>query len=97
VAQGKILSGVYFGIDETPTLQVYALLVVSVEASEDLVYQVTAALWSDRTLSLLKQGHPHGKMITPETALTGLSVPLHAGAERYYREKELMLTGVRSP
>jgi TRAP-type uncharacterized transport system substrate-binding protein len=55
------------------------------------------ALWSDRTLSLLKQGHPQGKLITPETALTGLSVPLHAGAERYYREKELMLKGVRSP
>jgi uncharacterized protein len=94
---GKIPAGVYSGIPETPTLQVYALLVVSAEASEALVYQVTAALWSERTLSLLKQGHPQGKLITPETALTGLSIPLHAGAERFYREKELQLKGTRSP
>ncbi len=94
---GKIPSGVYSDIPETKTLQVYALLVVSAETSEDLIYQVTAALWSERTLSLLKQGHPQGKWITPETALTGLSIPLHAGAERFYREKELLLKGTRSP
>ncbi len=94
---GKIPSGIYAGIPETPTLQVYALLVVSAETSEDLIYQVTAALWSERTLSLLKKGHPQGKLITPETALTGLSIPLHAGAERFYREKGLLLKGTRSP
>lgn len=94
---GKIPSGVYPGIPETPTLQVYALLVVSAETSEDLIYQVTAALWSERTLSLLKQGHPQGKVIAPETALTGLSIPLHLGAERFYREKGLLSKGTRSP
>lgn len=90
IVPGRIPSGVYSGIPETPTLQVYALLVVSAETSADLVYQITAALWSERTLSLLKQGHPQGKLITPETALTGLSIPLHAGADRFYREKELL-------
>lgn len=94
---GKILSGVYSDIPETPTLQVYALLVVSADISEDLVYQVTSALWSERTLSLLKRGPPQGKLITPKTALTGLSIPLHAGAERFYREKELLLKGTLSP
>ena len=94
---GKLPSGVYSGIAETPTLQAYALLVVNAETSADLIYQVTAALWSERTLFLLKQGHPQGKWITPETALTGLSIPLHAGAERFYREKELKLKGTRSP
>jgi hypothetical protein len=88
---------VYSGIAETLTLQVYALLVVSAETSADLIYQVTAALWSERTLSLLKQGHPQGILITPEKAFTGLSVPLHAGAERFYREKELKLKGASSP
>ncbi|RPH48864.1 MAG: TAXI family TRAP transporter solute-binding subunit [Desulfobacteraceae bacterium] len=94
---GKIPSGIYSGIPETPTLQVYALLVVSAESSEDLIYKVTTALWSERTLSLLQQGHPMGKIISPETALTGLSIPLHAGAERFYREKGLLLKGSRSP
>jgi TRAP transporter TAXI family solute receptor len=94
---GKIPPGVYSDIAETPTLQVYALLVVNANTSKDLIYQVTASLWSERTLSLLKQGHPQGKLITPETALTGLSIPLHAGAERFYREKELLLKEPRSP
>jgi uncharacterized protein len=94
---GKIPASVYPNIAETPTLQVFALLVVSSETSEDLVYQVTAALWSERTLSLLKKGHPQGKMITPETALTGLSIPLHPGAERFYLEKGLLTKGSRSP
>jgi uncharacterized protein len=94
---GKIPASVYPNIAETSTLQVFALLVVSAETSENLVYQVTAALWSERTLSLLKEGHPQGKMITPETALTGLSIPLHAGAERFYLEKGLLTKGARSP
>jgi uncharacterized protein len=94
---GKIPSGVYSGIPETPTLQVHALLVVSADISEDLIYQVTAALWGERTLSLLRQGHPQGKTIHPETALTGLSIPLHAGAERFYREKGLLQKRPLSP
>jgi TRAP transporter TAXI family solute receptor len=94
---GKIPSGVYADIPETPTLQVYALLVVSTETPENLVYEVTAALWSQRTLSLLRKGHPQGREISIDTAMTGVSIPLHTGAERYYREKGLPLKENRSP
>ncbi len=47
---------------------------------------MTTALWSQRTLSMLEAGHPQGKFITKKTALTGISIPLHPGAEKYYRE-----------
>jgi len=93
----KIPAGVYPGIPDTPTLQVNALLVVSSAMHDDLVYQVTAALWSERTLSLLKSGHPQGKSITPQTALTGISIPLHPGAERFYREHDMMPEETHSP
>ncbi len=93
----KIPAGVYPGIPDTPTLQVHALLVVSSAMHDDLVYQVTAALWSERTLSLLKSGHPQGKSITPQTALTGISIPLHPGAERFYREHDMMPKETHSP
>jgi hypothetical protein len=88
---GKIAADVYPGITETPTVQVHALLVVSAEMDDDLVYLVTASLWSNHTQTLLKQGHPQGKAITLQTALTGLSIPLHPGAERYYREYDRVL------
>ena len=83
---GRIPAGVYPGIRETTTIQVFALLIVHEAMEEELVYQITAALWSHRTLSLLKAGHPQGRSISPETALKGVSIPLHPGAERYYRE-----------
>jgi hypothetical protein len=57
--------------------------------NEDLVYQVTAALWSKRTHDLLEQGHPQGKSISLKTALEGISIPLHPGAERFYREQNM--------
>lgn len=87
---GEIPAGVYAGVPATPTLQVHALLVVSAALNADLVYQVTTALWRERTLALLKSGHPQGKAITLQTALKGISVPLHPGAERFYRERGML-------
>jgi uncharacterized protein len=93
----EITAGVYPGIPDTPTLQVYALLVVSSATPEDLVYEITAGLWSERTLSLLNEGHPQGKMITLKTALDGVSIPLHPGAERFYREQGITTKGTPVP
>jgi uncharacterized protein len=87
---GRIPAGVYPGVPETPTIQVHALLVVSAALDENLVYQITAALWSEHTLGLLKAGHPQGSAILPETALKGISIPLHPGAEQFYREKDML-------
>lgn len=92
---GKIPAGVYQGIPETPTLEVHALFVVSSAMEENLAYQTTAALWSERTRSILKHGHPQGKSVTPETALAGISIPLHPGAERFYREKGMLPKGAQ--
>jgi hypothetical protein len=83
---GRIPADVYAGIPETPTVQVYALLIVNTAMDDALAYRITAALWSERTLSMLKRGHAQGQAITPATALTGLSIPLHPGAETYYQE-----------
>ena len=94
---GEIPAEVYPGIPATPTLQVYALLVVSSETPEELVYAVTTALWSKRTLSLLNEGHPQGKMITLKTALDGVSIPVHPGAERFYRERGMAVKGTPTP
>lgn len=89
-----IPGGVYEGItEETKTPAVSALLVVSADADEELVYGITKALWNDNSRKLLDNGHPKGKQITAETALDGveaLGVPLHPGAERFYKEAGLM-------
>ncbi len=94
---GKIPAKVYPGVPETPTLQVHALLLVSAGASEAMVHQMTSALWSERTLSLLKEGHPQGAAVSLETALEGISIPLHPGAERFYRERDMLPNRNPSP
>lgn len=88
---GVIPANTYHGIPETPTLQVHALLLVHETLNRELAYQLTRALWSKRTLDLLAKGHPVGQAIRLESALEGLSVPLHPGAEQFYREQGMTL------
>lgn len=90
----QIPAGVYEGVDyDVKTPAVSALLVVSSDLSEELVYGITKAMWNDNTRKLLDNGHAKGKQITPDTALDGLAelgVPLHAGAEKFYKEAGLL-------
>lgn len=77
--------GAYKGVGRTETLAVGAQWLVSANLPEALVHDITAVLWLPLTQQLLEKSHPKGRLIKLETALTGLAVPLHPGAERYYR------------
>ena len=82
-------AGTYKGQDaDVPTLAVMAIWATHAGVDDDVVYAITKAL-SDNTETMAKV-HPKGKEITLETALTSVSIPLHPGAERYYREKGLL-------
>ena len=85
---GTIARDVYQGIPETPTIGVYALFVVSSDMTDDTAYALTEALFSQLTRELLAQGHPQGKNISPASALTGLSIPLHPGARKFYENNK---------
>lgn len=85
-----IPSGTYEGIDETSTLAVGAQWITNEKQDADLIYGITKALWNDNTRKLLDVGHAKGKLVTKETALKGIGIPLHEGAERFYKEAGLM-------
>lgn len=80
----------YPGVAETRTLGVGAELVVRADRDPDLIENVLRALWHENTRKLLAEGHPRGRSIDPGNALAGISVPLHPGAERYYRSVGLL-------
>lgn len=80
----------YGDLDDTKTLSVMATWLVSKELSEDLVYSVTQSLWNEPSRKLLDQGHKQGKAISMITALEAVNIPLHPGAERFYREKNMI-------
>lgn len=66
----------------------------------DLVYRLTKALWEKGPLprrtdqlsaaDIMAQVHIKGKMVQLSTALHGSGIPLHSGAEKYYKEKGLI-------
>ncbi len=87
----EIGPGTYEAVNYTvPTIAVNGQLVTSADQPDDLVYEITKALWNNNTRKLLDNGHPKGKVITLDTALKGVLTPLHPGAERFYREKGLI-------
>jgi hypothetical protein len=85
-----ITPGIYLNVPLTRTVSVGAQWLVSAELSEDLVYDISRALWHENTRQLLDLGHLKGAFIRLETALHGIGVPLHPGAERFYREQGLI-------
>ena len=89
-AKDVIPAGTYEGVGETNTLSVAALWVVGAWVDEALVYGIVKALWNDSTRKLLDRGHAKGRSITLATALDGVGIPLHPGAERFYREAGLI-------
>lgn len=89
-ASSDVPEGVYEGVPATTTVAVGAQWITSSDESEELVYEITKALWNDNTRKLLDTGHSKGKSITKETALDGIGIPLHPGAEKFYREAGLL-------
>jgi uncharacterized protein len=89
-AEDEIPAGVYKDVAAVKTLSVGAQWVTSAKIDEGVVYAVTKALWSDKTRAALDAGHAKGKVIRKETALNGLGIPLHAGAEKFYREAGML-------
>ena len=90
-AVDEIPAGTYKDVGAVKTVAVGAHWVTSSKISADTVYAVTKALWSDKTRAALDAGHAKGKAIQKETALNGLlGVPLHPGAERFYKEAGLL-------
>jgi len=86
----EIPDGAYKNVAGVKTVSVNAIWATSTKQSEQLIYNITAALWNPNTRKLLDSGHAKGKSIKFETAVQGLGIPLHAGAEKYYKEKGLL-------
>ncbi len=67
------------------TVTVKATLIVSADASEDDVYNLTKAIFEN--IEDIKVKHAKGAELSLENATEGLTVPFHAGAAKYFKEK----------
>ena len=81
-----IPAGTYAGFDEeVPSVAVMAMLVAGPTVNDDLGYCVVKAIFSN--LDRLQAAHAVGKQIAKDTAKTGMSLPMNAGAEKYFSGK----------
>ncbi len=84
-----IPAGTYEGQDtDVSTVAVVNFLVTSTNVSDESAYQMARQLFENR--DRLEAAHAAGRQIKLENALNGMPVPLHPGAERYYREVGLI-------
>ncbi len=70
------------------TPAVMAILVTYEKMPEDVIYTFTKAMYDN--LADIQASHAQGKEITLQGALEGLTVPLHPGAAKYFKEKGLI-------
>ena len=89
-SESPIPSGTYEGGDAVNTVAVGAQWFTSAKEDTNLIYKITKALWNKESRKLMDVGHAKGKTITPDTALSGVGVPLHPGAEKFYKEVGLI-------
>ena len=75
-SESPIPSGTYEGVEQVNTVAVGAQWFTSAKEDSELIYQITKALWNKESRKLMDVGHAKGKTITPDTALSGVGVPL---------------------
>jgi hypothetical protein len=89
-AKAVIPGGMYPGTDQdVATFGVKATLVTRADVPEDVVYEVTRAVFAN--FEEFKKLHPAFANLTKEEMIAqALSAPLHPGAAKYYKEAGLM-------
>ncbi|MFE8700451.1 TAXI family TRAP transporter solute-binding subunit [Cytobacillus sp. FJAT-54145] len=81
--QDEVPSGTYGLTDAVSTVAVSAMLAVKSDLSEDVVYDITKAIFEN----LDQVTHAKGKIISAEKAVKGTGIEIHPGAQKYYDEK----------
>ena len=82
----SIPAGTYPGQEEdVATVTVKATLIVSADADEDDVYNLTKAIFDN--IDAISAENAKGNELSIENATSGMAAPFHAGAAKYFAEK----------
>lgn len=71
--------------NDAKTLTVKSMLIVSSKVKDELVYDMLKSMFENT--DRIKAAHAVGKFITEDTALDGMSIKVHPGAAKYFKEK----------
>ena len=88
-AKQGVPGGTYKGNDsDVPTVSVMAMLAARQDLENDIVYAIIDAMYAD--IDQLRKAQDKFKDISMETGLVGMSIPLHPGAAKYFKEKGIL-------
>jgi len=79
-----IPGGTYDDKEDVETAAVTTILLTREDLSEDLVYNMTKAIFEN--LDVLKQTHSAANDIDLDKVRVGMPIPLHPGADKYFKE-----------
>lgn len=71
--------------EDVTTVTVKATLIVSADASEEAVYNLTAAIFDN--IDAITTENAKGAELSIDNATSGMTAPFHAGAAKYFAEK----------
>ena len=86
---GMIPGGTYSPVaDDVPAGAVMATIVASNKVPTDAIYAFVKGLFDYK--ADITAGHVKGSELDLNTAVSGVSIPWHAGAEKFYKEKGVL-------
>jgi len=88
-----IPAGTYSGVDyDVKSFQDSALCVANKDVAPEHVYNALANIYTKEGLSYMVKVKSTAKSMSVEGALTGIVTPVHAGAQKFWKEQGLTLT-----
>ncbi|SOC42329.1 TAXI family TRAP transporter solute-binding subunit [Ureibacillus acetophenoni] len=82
-AVDTIPAGTYGLESEVPAVSVLAMIATTADLPEDVAYGITKAIYANAE----KISHAKGAFIKTETALDGIGIPVHPGAQKFFDEQ----------
>jgi hypothetical protein len=92
-----IPAGTYSGVDyDVKSFQDSALWVANKDVAPEIVYNALANIFTKEGLSYMVKVKSTARAMSVKGALTGIVTPVHAGAQKYWKEQGLSLTAAQA-
>jgi uncharacterized protein len=75
------------GVGRTPTVELVAVWVVPASLPDDVAFALTQAIWEGARRLQQNEASAAGRPLDLELALSGVSIPFHTGALKFYEER----------
>ena len=87
----SVPAGTYKGVDvDTPSFQDSALWVANKDVSDDVVYNLLSAVFTDEGLAHMVAQKKTFKAMSVKKGVNGIVTPLHPGAIKFWKEKGVL-------